>query len=102
MNRRLVGSSVGSSGEGVYALSSSLLEKFLPSDEMTPSRFTPAVHPVLKDFSKLHRPARNCSDALFLQVVRSFDACLHPGAEIAPTVRPTLVFFAQSVHPTLH
>jgi hypothetical protein len=38
MNRRPVGSSVGSSGEGVWALSCSLLENFTPSDEPTPSR----------------------------------------------------------------
>jgi hypothetical protein len=69
MNRRPVGSSIGSSGEGVCALSSSLLEKFQLSYEPTPSRFTPAVNPVLKDFSKLHRPAHNYFDALFLQAV---------------------------------
>jgi hypothetical protein len=51
MNRCPVGSSVSLSGEGVYALSSSLLENFLPSDEPTPARFTLAVHPVLKEFS---------------------------------------------------
>jgi hypothetical protein len=51
MNRCPVGSSVGSSGEGVWALSCSLLENFTPSDESTPLRFTPTVHPVLKKFS---------------------------------------------------
>jgi hypothetical protein len=36
MNRRHIGSSVGSSGEGVWALSCSLFENFTPSDELTP------------------------------------------------------------------
>jgi hypothetical protein len=48
MNRCLVGSGVGSSNEVVYALSSSLLETFLSSDEPTLLHFYPAVHPVLK------------------------------------------------------
>jgi hypothetical protein len=62
MNRRHIGSSVGKSGEGVWALSFSLFENFTPSDESTPSRFTPKVHPVLKKLSLFLRPARNCSD----------------------------------------
>jgi hypothetical protein len=82
MNRRPVGSSVGSSGEGVYALSSSLLENFLPSDEPMPKRFTPAVHPMLKEFSNFHRPVRNCSDVFILQAVGSSDGGFHPGAEL--------------------
>jgi hypothetical protein len=60
MNRCLVGSSVGSSGEGVCALSSSLLEIFLPPDEPTLLRFYLAIHPVLKENSLFHRP---CSTA---------------------------------------
>jgi hypothetical protein len=39
MKRHPVGSSVGSSGEGVCALSCSVLEIFLPSDEATPTCF---------------------------------------------------------------
>jgi hypothetical protein len=39
MNRCLVGSGVGSFGEGVCALSLSLLEFFTPSDEPTLLRF---------------------------------------------------------------
>jgi hypothetical protein len=77
-----VGSSIGSSGEGVRALSCSLLENFLPSDEPTPTRFTPSVHPVLKEFSKFHRPARNCSDALYFQAVGPSDGGFHTGAEL--------------------
>jgi hypothetical protein len=38
MNRQPVGSSVGTSGDGVWALSCSLLENFVLSDELTPSR----------------------------------------------------------------
>jgi hypothetical protein len=38
MNCCLVGSGVGSFGEGVYALSASPLEIFLPSDEPTLTR----------------------------------------------------------------
>jgi hypothetical protein len=82
MNRRPVGSSVGSSGEGVYALRSSLLENLLPLDEPTPTRFTPAVHLVLKEFSNFHRPARNCSDTFILQAVGSSDGVFRPGAEL--------------------
>jgi hypothetical protein len=81
MNRRPIGSSVKSSGEGVYALSCSLLENFLPSDELTPSRFTPSVHPVLK-FSSFHRPAPNCSDASILQAIGPSDGGFHPGTEL--------------------
>jgi hypothetical protein len=64
MNRRPVGSGVGTSGEGVWALSCLLLEIFAPPDEPTPRVFSPLVHPVLKIFALLPRPARNCSDAL--------------------------------------
>jgi hypothetical protein len=71
MNRCLVGSGVGSSGEGVCALSSSLLENFLPSDEPTLTRFSSAVHPVLKEISIFHRLALNCSDTTNLQAVGS-------------------------------
>jgi hypothetical protein len=81
MNRCPVRSSVGSSGEGVCALSSSLLENFLPSVEPTPTWFSLAVHPVLKEFSNFHRPARNCSDASILQVVGSSYGWFLPGAE---------------------
>jgi exopolyphosphatase/pppGpp-phosphohydrolase len=73
MNRCLVGSGVGSSGEGVCALSSSLLANFLPSDEPTLSRFSSAVHPVLKEISTFHRPVRNSFDATNLQAVGSSD-----------------------------
>jgi hypothetical protein len=38
MNRRHIDSSVGSSGEGVSALSCFLFENFTPSDEPTPKR----------------------------------------------------------------
>jgi hypothetical protein len=38
MNQRHIGCSVGSSSEGVWALSCSLLENFTPLDEPTPSR----------------------------------------------------------------
>jgi hypothetical protein len=38
MNRRHIGSSVGSSSEGVWVLSCSLFENFTPSDEQTPKR----------------------------------------------------------------
>jgi hypothetical protein len=82
MSRRPVGSSVGSSSEGVCALSSSLLENFLPLDGLTPTCFTPTVHPVLKEFSKFHRPVRNCSDAFILQAVGSSDGGFHLGAEL--------------------
>jgi hypothetical protein len=58
MNRCSLGSSVGSFGEGVWALSCSLLENFTPSDEPTPSRFKTSVHPVLKKFSSFLRPER--------------------------------------------
>jgi hypothetical protein len=75
-------SSVGSSSEGVCALSCSLLENFLPSDEPTPTRFTPSVHPVLKEFSSFHRPARNCSDTSIFQAVGPSDGGFHPGAEL--------------------
>jgi hypothetical protein len=82
MNRCPVGSNVGSFGEGVCALSSSLLENFLPSDEPTPAHFTPTVHLVLKEFSNFHRPARNCSDAFILQAVGSSDGWFYLGAEL--------------------
>jgi hypothetical protein len=80
MNRCLVGSGVGSSGEGVYALCLSLLAIFLPSDEPTLLCFYPAVHLVLKEISIFHRPARNCSDASKFEAIGSSDACFHPGA----------------------
>jgi hypothetical protein len=81
MNRCLVGSGVGSSGEGVCAFSSSLLEIFLPSDEPTLPRFNPAVHPALKEISLFHRPSLNCSDATKYQDIGSSDAQFHSGAE---------------------
>jgi hypothetical protein len=80
MNRCLVGSSVGSSGEGVCALSSSLLEKFLSSDELTLTRFSPAVHPMLKEISNFHRSVCNCSDASNSKAIGSSDALFHRGA----------------------
>jgi hypothetical protein len=43
-------------------------------------RFYPAVHPVLKEISIFHRPARNCSDTSKFEAIGSSDACFHPGA----------------------
>jgi hypothetical protein len=74
MNRCLVGSSIGSSGEGVCALSSSLVEIFLPSDEPTLTRFQPTVHLVMKENQLFHRPLHNYSDASKNQAIGSFDA----------------------------
>jgi hypothetical protein len=82
MNRCLVGSGVGSSGEGVCALSSSLLANFLLTDEPMLTCFSPAAHPMLKEISNFHRPVRNCSDACIFQAVGSSDACFHLGAEL--------------------
>jgi hypothetical protein len=93
MNRRPVGSSVGLSGEGVFALSSSLLENFLLSDEPTPTCFTPAVHLVLKEFSSFHRPARKSSDMFFFAGRRIIRWLVSPRSRTAPTVRPMLSIF---------
>jgi hypothetical protein len=77
MNRCLVGSGVGLSSEGVCALISSLLEIFLPSDELTLTRFDPAVPLVLKENQLFHRPSFNYSDASKFHVVVSSDAHFH-------------------------
>jgi hypothetical protein len=101
MNRRPVGSSVGSSGERVCALSCSLLEYFLPSDEPTPTCFTPSVHPVLKEFSSFHRPARNYSDASI------FKSSNHPMVGFTQEQNCTdgstdAIDFLLLIHPTLY
>jgi hypothetical protein len=82
MNRHPVGSSVGSSGEGVWALSFSLLANFTLSDEPAPSHLIPSVHPVLKEFCLLPRPAHNSSDALQILAVGPSAALFHHGAQL--------------------
>jgi hypothetical protein len=82
MNRYLVGSGVGSSGEGVCALSSSLVEIILPSDEPTLQRFSPAVHPVLKENHSFTDPCSTAPMHLFSR----------------PSVHPMLTFTAEQNH----
>jgi hypothetical protein len=82
MNHCHIGSSVGSSGEGVCALSSSLVEIFLPSYEPTLSYFNPVVHPVLKEIQIPYRPSHNCADASKMKAIGSSSALIHCGADL--------------------
>jgi hypothetical protein len=93
MNRRPVGSSVRSSGEGVCVLSCSLLENFLPSDEPTPMHFytigSSGAEGILKN-SQTH--AQLLRRVIFpgRQTIRWW---VSPRSRVAPTVRPALSYF---------
>jgi hypothetical protein len=92
MNRHPVGSSVRSSGEGVWALSCYLLANFTPSDEPTPSRLIPSVHPVLKEFLPSSQTRAQLLRRVKNTVRRTIRCLVSPRSSVAPTVRPTLVF----------
>jgi hypothetical protein len=93
MNRHPVGSSVETSGEGVWALSCSLLANFAPSDEPTPSRLLTIGSSGAEEIF-LSSQTR----AQLLQRVKSIGRrtirwLVSPKSRSAPTVRPTLLFF---------
>jgi hypothetical protein len=92
MNRRPVGSSVGTSGEGVWALSCSLLANFAPSDEPAPSRLLTIGSSGAEEIC-LSSQTR----AQLLRHVKSIGRrtirwLVSLRSSVAPTVRPTHVF----------
>jgi hypothetical protein len=92
-NRRPVGSSVGTSGEGVWALSCSLVANFAPSDEPTPSRLLTIGSSGAEEIF-LSSQTR----AQLLRRVKSIGRrtirwLVSPRSRSAPTVRPTILFF---------
>jgi hypothetical protein len=93
MNRRPIGSSVGSSGEGVWALSCSLLENFTPSDEPTPSR----LYTIGSSGAEEIFLSSQTHVQLLRRVIkigrRTIRCLVSPRSSVAPTVRPTLLFF---------
>jgi hypothetical protein len=93
MNRRPVGSSVGTSGEGVWALSCSLLANFAPSDEPTPSRLLTIGSSGAEEIC----PSSQTRAQLLRRVIkigrRTIRCLVSHGSSVAPTVRPTLQFF---------
>jgi hypothetical protein len=93
MNRRSVGSSVGSSGEGVWVLSCSLLENFTPSDEPTPSRlYTIGSSGVEEIFLSSQTRAQLLRRVI--KIGRQTIRCVvSPRSSVAPMIRPTLLFF---------
>jgi hypothetical protein len=89
MNRRHIGSSIGSSGEGVWALSCSLFENFTPSDEPTPKHlYTIGSSGAEEIFSFPQTRAQ-----LLRRVIKSGRLIIRcptlPRSSVAPTVRPT-------------
>jgi hypothetical protein len=92
MNRHPVGSSVGTSSEGVWALSCSLLENFAPSDEPTPSRLLTIGS---SDAEEIFSSSQTCAQLLRRVVIsgcRTIRCPLSPKSRSAPTVRLSLVF----------
>jgi hypothetical protein len=92
MNRRPVGSSVETSGEGVWALSCSLLANFAPSGEPTPSRLLTISSSGAEEIclssqthAQLLRRVKNIGR-------RTIRWLVSLRSSVAPTVRPTLVF----------
>jgi hypothetical protein len=102
MNHCHIGLGVGSSGEGVCALSSSLVEIFLPSVEPTLSHCHLAVHSMLKENQPLHKPSRNCSDASKKKAIGSSGVQIRCGANsIRRFDRRSLVLIVGSSDATL-
>jgi hypothetical protein len=96
MNRRPVGSVVGTSGEGVWALSCLLLEIFTPS-ETDASRLLTIGSSGAEDFF----PSSQTRAQLLRRVVilgrRTIRWLLSPRSISAPTIRPTLVFLHRRI-----
>jgi hypothetical protein len=101
-NRRPVGSSVGTSGEGVWALSCSLLENFAPSDEPTPSRLLTIGSSGAEDICLSSQTRAQLLRRVIKIGRRTIQCLVSHWRSVAPMVRPTLLFFRPSVHPTLY
>jgi hypothetical protein len=93
MNRRSVGSSIGSSGEGVWALSCSLLETFTPSDEPTPSRLYTISSSGAEEIFLSPQTRVQLLRRVIKTGRRTIRCLVSPRSSVAPTVRPTLLFF---------
>jgi hypothetical protein len=93
MNRRHIGSSVGSSGEGVRALSCSLFENFTPSDEPTPKH----LYTVGSSSAEEIFPSSQIRAQLLRRVLkigrRTIRCPISPRSSVALMVRPTLLVF---------
>jgi hypothetical protein len=92
MNRRPVGSGVGTSGEGVWALSCLLLANFAPSDEPTPSRLLTIGSSGAEEICPSSQTRAQLLRRVVISGRRTIRRPLSPKRRSAPTVRPTLVF----------
>jgi hypothetical protein len=93
MNRRHIGSSVGSSGEGVWALSCSLFENFTPSDEPTPKRLYTIGSSGAEEIFSFPQTHVQLLRRVIFSGHRTIRWWVSPGSSVAPTVRPTPIFF---------
>jgi hypothetical protein len=93
MNRRHIGSSVRSSGEGVWALSCSLFENFTPSDEPTPKRLYTIGSSGAEEIFSFPQTHVQLLRRVIFSGHRTIRWWVSPGSSVAPTVRPTPIFF---------
>jgi hypothetical protein len=93
MNQRPVGSGVGTSGEGVWALSCLLLANFAPSDEPTPSRLLTIGSSSAEEICPFSQTRAQLLRRVEISGRRAIRCPLSPKSRSALTVRPTLIFF---------
>jgi hypothetical protein len=92
MNRRPIGSSVGTSCEGVWALSCSLLANFAPSDEPTPSRLLTIGSSGAEEISPSSQTRAQLLRRVVISGRRTIRWLTSLRNSVAPTVRPTPLF----------
>jgi hypothetical protein len=93
MNRRPVGSSGGTSGEGFWALSCSLLANFAPSDEPTPSCLLTIGSSGAEEICLSSQTRTQLLRRVKSIGRRTIRWLVSLKSRSAPTVRPTLLFF---------
>jgi hypothetical protein len=93
MNRRPIGSSVGSSSEGVWVLSCSLFENFTISDEPTPKRLYTIGSSGAEEIFSFPQTRAQLLQRVIESGRRIIQCPISPRSSVAPTVRPTPLTF---------